>query len=102
MKILIIYSTLYGNTKRLAEAIATALSEPKPQLMFVEEAQLKDLLGVDLLFFGTPTHGGRPQPSAQAWLDKISANSLVGTMVATFDTRLAAQDHVPRPGSADG
>lgn len=92
MKIAIIFSSLYGNTRRLAEIMAQALSFEDVKLLDVKEAKLSDLLGLDLLFFGSPTHGGRPQPIAQEFLDQISSNSLSGTMVAAFDTRFEASN----------
>jgi len=92
MKIAIIFSSLYGNTRRLAEVMARALSSEDVKLLDVKEAKLSDLLGLDLLFFGSPTHGGRPQPVAQEFLDQISSNSLSGIMVAAFDTRFEASN----------
>ena len=92
MKTLIIYDTLYGSTKRIAEAIAGSFPAEERKLLSVAEAKQSDLLGLDLLVFGSPTHGGRPKPSAQAFLDLISSGALEGIKVATYDTRFSLVD----------
>lgn len=92
MKVLVLYDSLYGNTKRIAECIAASVPGGEARLACVSEAKQSDLLGLDLLIFGSPTHGGRAKPSAQEFLDQISSGALAGTAVAAFDTRFAAGD----------
>lgn len=47
-----------------------------------------ELEAYDLLIVGAPTHGGRPSPGVQAFLDQIEAPALKGINVAAFDTRV--------------
>lgn len=90
MKTVIIYDSLYGSTKKLAETLAAALESEAPRLLGITEAKPVDLLGRQLVIIGSPTHGGRPTPKTQEFLDQISSGALEGIAVATFDTRLAA------------
>jgi flavodoxin I len=90
MKTLVIYDSVHGNTRKIAEAIGEAAGgEVKEQRAGeVDTARLKDF---DLVFIGAPTHGGRPTKAMQDFLDKVQADALKGTNVAAFDTRLTAR-----------
>ena len=55
MKALVIYDLTYGNTEKIAEAIGEAIGG---QVLRVGEVNPADLKGFDLLFVGSPTHGG--------------------------------------------
>jgi hypothetical protein len=74
MNALVIYDSRYGNTERIAEAVALAVQEALPtRLAAVDEiddceAALRD---VDLLVIGGPTH----------------RHGIDGIRVAAFDTR---------------
>jgi flavodoxin len=71
-------------------AIADAVSgEAKP----AGKVDLSELEGLDLLIAGSPTHGGRPSPGMQKFLNKIPADSLKGVKVAAFDTRFEKSGH---------
>ena len=90
MKTLVIYDSVHGNTRKIAEAIGEAVSgEVKVQRAGeVDTARLKDF---ELLFVGAPTHGGRPTEAMKSFLDKVEASALGGIKVAAFDTRLTAR-----------
>jgi flavodoxin I len=93
MNILVIYDSLYGNTRSIAEAIAGAFGGPdEVRLLQAGEAQVDDLKSVGLLVVGAPTHGGRPSPGMQEFLARIPADALKGVNVAAFDTRFGATD----------
>ncbi len=66
MKVLVVYDTLYGNTEKIARAIAGAVAPPDTvRIIRAGEAGPADLEGVGLLFVGSPTQGGRrPRPTA--------------------------------------
>jgi flavodoxin len=90
MKTLVVYDSLYGNTEKIAKAIAdTVGGEAKSAGKF----DLSELEGLDLLIVGSPTHGGRPSPGMTEFLNKIPSNSLKGVKVAAFDTRFAKSEH---------
>ncbi len=87
MKTLVVYDSLYGNTKTIAHAIGDAITG-EVEVQQVGEVNASELRAYDLLVVGAPTHGGRPSPAVQAFLDQIEAPALEGINVAGFDTRL--------------
>jgi flavodoxin I len=87
MKTLIVYDSLYGNTEKIAQAIGDAIGG-EVRVLPVAEAEPSELGTVDLLFVGSPTHGGRASPPMREFLDKVEARGLEGVKVAAFDTRL--------------
>jgi len=92
MKTLIIYDSTYGNTEKIARAIAGAMLPTDAVTMLrVGEANPTELGALDLLIVGSPTEGGRPTPAIQDFIGKIPANALKNIGVTAFDTRFAAQ-----------
>ena len=113
MKTLVVYDSLFGNTERIAQAIAEALrSFGQVQAIRVEPAQPDELKrqeilrqyratdvslepahqvsleGVDLLIVGGPTQAFRATPTIQSFLENVSPASLSGMAIACFDTRV--------------
>jgi hypothetical protein len=118
MKALVVYESMYGNTERVAQAVATGLkSFAEVDLLEVGGAS-PNLEGLDLLVIGGPTHafgmsrestrkdaqqqGGQPVLSQRGgvreWLSLLPRGQ--GVSVATFDTKV----HKARrfPGCARG
>lgn len=87
MKTLVVYDSLYGNTKTIAHAIGDAITG-EVEVQQVGEVNASELRAYDLLIVGAPTHGGGPSPAVRAFLDQIEAPALEGINVAGFDTRL--------------
>ena len=57
MKTLVIYESLYGNTREIAEAVAEGLGETaEVEVHAVAETPPAEVAGVDLLVVGGPTH----------------------------------------------
>jgi flavodoxin len=93
MNVLVIYDSLYGNTRSIAQAIAGAFAVPDDvRLLNAGEVDLADLKSASLLIVGAPTHGGRSSPGMQEFLGKIPADALKDVSVAAFDTRFAVAD----------
>lgn len=90
MKTVVIYESVYGNTRTIAEAIAAALPGDV-KLQPVSAANTSGLQAGDLLVVGAPTQGGRPTEATQAFLNRLSSGSMNGVRVAGFDTRLTAK-----------
>ena len=90
MKALIVYDSVHGNTEKIARAIAEAIT-PSNEVKVVGagEANPSELESTGLLIVGSPTHGGRPTPAVQDFLNKVP--KLQGVNVAAFDTRLMAK-----------
>jgi len=91
MKALVIYDSVFGNTEKVAQAIANAL-RPKVGVELLQAGNLTpaQLLGANLLIVGSPTRGFRPTEAVAALLKGINAKALSGINVAAFDTRLEA------------
>ena len=92
MKALIVYDSVYGNTEKIARAVAEAISQPdEVKVLRAGEADPSELASTDLLVVGSPTHGGRPMPAVQEFLNKVTQPSLEGINVAAFDTRATSK-----------
>jgi len=110
MGAVIVYESMFGNTRIVAEAIAEGLraSDPGAQVavMPVAQAATGKLADADLLIVGAPTHFSRiptPRsrkafaagPGVREWLAALPA-APPGRRAAAFDTRLS----YPLAGSA--
>jgi flavodoxin I len=92
MKTLIVYDSVYGNTEKIARAMAEAITPSgEVEVLQVGEANPSELESLDLLIVGSPTHAGRPTPAVQDFLSKITQQSLKGIKVAAFDTRVTSK-----------
>jgi flavodoxin len=87
MKIMVVYDSVYGNTKTIAEAIGEAIPG-EVEVVRVGGVSTGDLETVDLLFIGTPTHGALPTEAIQGLLERIGPPAREDARAATFDTRL--------------
>lgn len=88
-KALVVYDSVFGNTRQVAEAVAKALQPGfSVQVVQVQHLQPEALTGLDLLVVGSPTRGFRPTEDVQKWLDSLPAGSLKGVRAAVFDTRI--------------
>lgn len=85
MRALVVYDSVYGNTEKIAEAIAAALACEARRAGDTNPAQLGAL---DLLVVGSPTQGGRPSPAIRELLTAAPAGVLTHTVAAVFDTRI--------------
>lgn len=68
MKTLIVYSSQTGNTKKLAEAVYTAIGGEK-EIYPVNEAPAPE--GFDLIVVGFWLMGGKPDPKSSEYLAKV-------------------------------
>ena len=79
MKTLIVYDSVFGNTEQIALAIGNALgSQMDVEIVRVSNVKPEQLTGLKLLIVGSPTHGGRPTPAIQDFLNKISEPAIRG------------------------
>jgi flavodoxin len=89
MNAVVVYDSLFGNTERIAQAIADTLRAfGQVQAVRVEPAQPVELQGLDMLIMGCPTQGFKATPAMQSFLEKVLSASLSGLAVACFDTRV--------------
>lgn len=85
MKTLVVYDSTYGNTERIARAVAGAIDGAAVRRP--ADVEVSDLSGIDLLVVGSPTQGGRPTKAIQEFVSGLG-KSVRGVRVAAFDTRL--------------
>jgi flavodoxin len=90
MKTIVIFDSVYGNTKAIAEAIAQGITGDI-KVLNVKDADISELKNFDLLIVGSPTHGGRPSKETKAFLDSIPKNSLKNIHIAAFDTGISPE-----------
>jgi len=88
MNALVIYDSKFGNTRKIAEAIAEFL-QPYGQIHLLPVAEvLPDSLGgYDLLVAGCPTQGHGSSPAFHELLAAVPDGSLNGETALIFDTR---------------
>jgi flavodoxin len=90
MKALVIYYSEYGNTEELARAIAHQLGDTGwSRLVAVDEFEMPDLLGIDLLVVGAPTQMHGISPAMRNFLDGLPDGCLHNIVATAFDTRLS-------------
>jgi flavodoxin I len=87
MKTLVIYDSLYGNTEKIAQAIAQVIPG-EVQVRRVGQVDAGDWETVDLLIVGSPTHGSLPSEAVRGLMERMGPPARAGAQAATFDTRL--------------
>jgi flavodoxin len=92
MKALIIYDSFFGNTEKIAKAMAEGLAQSaEVSAVRVGDLPANHLAGVELLVVGSPTRGFNATPLIKGYLKKLPAGSLKGVRVAAFDTGFSAE-----------
>ena len=86
MDTLVIYDSVYGNTKAIAQASASALPGGA-QVVHVSSVDPEQLTNVGLLVIGSPTQGALPTEAIQRLVNEIGASIREGARASTFDTR---------------
>lgn len=91
MNSMVIYGSRYGNTRQVAEVIATELqSWGTAQLFAIDEAPLSIPAGIDLVVVGGPTEVHGMTHPVRDFLAALVPGALVNVAAAAFDTRLKA------------
>lgn len=97
MNITIVFDSIFGNTRTIAEAVRDALLPGNSvRLVTVQEAKDLDLGGTDLLVVGSPTRGFRPTPNISSYVEGLDGVA-PGKFAAAFDTRLDLDTVKPEP-----
>ena len=92
MKSLVVYDSQYGNTKKIAEAIGSALeSYGRVLVMHASDVQPGDLMGINRLIVGSPAQQLNATPAVLNWIKTIPRDGLKGVKSAAFDTRLTKE-----------
>ena len=89
MNSVVIYASRYGNTRKVAEAIAEGLRPYGTAQLFPAEEAPKGLpKGTELVVIGGPTEAHGMTEALAGVFDRMEPEALAGVMAATFDTRL--------------
>lgn len=90
---LVLYDSAFGNTAKIAEAIASGLGT---RVVMAKDVPQETLRGLRLLVLGSPTQGGTMTPYLQQYCKDMPAGLLQGVRIAAFDTRL--EEHKQNAG----
>jgi flavodoxin len=88
-KILVVYESKYGNTKRAAEAIVQGMQRVEginPTLSEIRQVDPDTIINYDVIVIGGPNHMGGPTRGVKKFIDKIGKLSLADKKFAVFDT----------------
>lgn len=89
MNSVVIYGSRHGNTRKIAEAIASGLqSRGTVRLMHAEDAPTVLPERTDLLVVGGPTEAHRMSEPVARFFDRVAQGALSGKAAAGFETRL--------------
>jgi len=91
VKVIVIYESKYGNTKRVAEAIVEGMNEIggiEASLSELKEVDLDKIPNYDAILIGSPNHMGGHTRGIKGFIDKLGKLQLKGKMFAVFDTYL--------------
>jgi len=87
MNVLVVYFSKFGNTQKVAEAIAETLeSTGAVRVLRLEQLTASDMQGVDLVMMGCPIHRMNLPETAQLVLEALPKRILRGILVTAFDT----------------
>ncbi len=89
MKVVVIYDSMYGNTEKIARAIAGELGTlGSVEIFSVGQMSPEKLQGAGLLVVGSPTQKFRHTDAIKNFLHDIPSGALKGMNAAVFDTRI--------------
>lgn len=91
MKTIIVYESRYGNTKRVAEAIADEMRRTvgaEVTVASIKEVRKADFAPYDLILIGGPTHFGGPTRHITHFIESLPQHNVTGKATAMFDTYL--------------
>jgi flavodoxin len=93
-KALIVYYSLFGNTEKVANALATGLQGGGcvAETVKVDAVNLSGLSDIDLLCVGTPVHAFNISKPVKEFLEKLmSQDGLSGKKAFAFDTKMKSR-----------
>lgn len=87
MKMLLVYFSKFGNTRRVAQTMAEAMkSAGDVRVIGIDQLAASDFAGVDLVVLGSPTHAFSVPQTVRSALAALPPGILAGKSVAAFDT----------------
>lgn len=99
-KVIVVYESKYGNTKRVAEAIIEGMKgipSIEANLRERRDVNRKELLSYDGILIGSPNHIGSATHGIWSFIGKLGKLKLEGKLVAVFDTYRGVYDRAKAP-----
>ena len=87
MKAIVIYDSVFGNTEKIAQAIAKGLGTDCACLR-AGAVTLTQVTAADLVVMGSPTRSFAATPAVMSLLEAIPSGALACKKIAAFDTRI--------------
>jgi len=89
-KAIVIYDTQFGNTEKIARALASGLREQGVQVDCIKasEVDINKLVGYDLLAVGGPTQAFGTSKPMKDFLGRLEGVELRGKNAFAFDTKV--------------
>ncbi|MEM3824262.1 MAG: flavodoxin domain-containing protein [Candidatus Bathyarchaeia archaeon] len=89
VKVIVVYESKYGNTKRVAETIVESMKEIGTidiSISELKEINVNTIPNYDAILIGSPNHMGGPTRGIRGFIDKLGKLQLEGKKFAVFDT----------------
>ncbi|MHA1905877.1 MAG: flavodoxin domain-containing protein [Candidatus Thorarchaeota archaeon] len=86
---IIVYESVYGNTKKVAEAIAEGIQQVEGvecRVVKTGEIHTDEICDYDAIVIGTPNHNQKPSRNMTKFLERASIVHVEGKIGAIFDT----------------
>ena len=89
LKALVLYHSLFGNTKTVARSLAAGVKESgiAVDCQSIQEVSITEVSNYDLIAIGSPTHMIRPSKEMKAFLKRLRSIDLKEKFGFSFDTR---------------
>jgi flavodoxin len=86
---IVIYHSLYGNTKTVAETLCRGMEEVGINVVCINilDVDIEEIPKFDLIAIGSPTHMIRPSKEMKEFLKRLRTIELKGKCGFSFDTR---------------
>ena len=93
IRALVLYHSLYGNTKSVAVSLAKGLEESGVVVTVssINDINVEEIPEYDLIVIGSPTHKLRPSKEMQEFLERLKTIDLKGLYGFSFDTRIESR-----------
>lgn len=88
MKVIVVYDTSYGNTKKIAETITDTLKDSKIEvdLFYVKDVKKLNSKDYDFLIIGSPTRMGTMSFAIKSFLGRVNSEEWMNKSFVAFDT----------------
>jgi flavodoxin I len=93
MKGLVIYDSVFGNTEKIARAIAEGLGNKKDvEVRHVKKIKAGEISDLAILVVGSPTRMFTATGAIKKLVKRMKSGSISGIKVAAFDTRFSKEE----------